>query len=402
MHDHLARGIDERGPQPESEEVRAVVGEHQASASLDVEGHRGRLAVDGDARLPHESADPREVVIEVDAIPRVQLRAGWRGLVQRRRRGHGRVVIVRRVLTVVGIVDEHRGPLGDVVPDDQVGLEGELVLRVCEVPTLDIVVVLRGHRDRGAGDVPVAEELDVPDRAPVGVIDGDAVPGDLQGLVLRVDRQVERERDAVQLSVADGRVVRDPGVGQVCRRHREVHVRHALDGLIRRTGQGPRRVQGQSLHGDVPGERDGEDMVEARQVESFRGVELPEFDEAREALREDRVHRDPASRQVIAAGVDDVGPAEEPLVLSEDHDVIRMGGRPIPDAEQGVACLHSDEIPAAEPVRADRPDDDGGQVARRAGARRPHDSQGDEHHRGHDECHHQSPHRVHHSFVRAL
>src|SRR5438093_3012696 len=43
-------------------------------------------------------------------------------------------------------------------------------------------------------------------RAPVGVIDGDAVPGDLQGLVLRVDRQVERERDAVQLSVADGRV----------------------------------------------------------------------------------------------------------------------------------------------------------------------------------------------------
>src|SRR5439155_13065673 len=105
---------------------------------------------------------------------------------------------------------------------------------------------------------------------------------------------------------------------------------------------------------------------------------------------------DAASREVVALRVDDVGAAEEALVLREDHDVVRVCVRTVSDAKQGVTCLHRDEISAAEPVRWDRPDHDSRQVAGGPrSARGPHDAKGHEHHRGHDEGRHPSPHAKH-------
>ncbi len=213
---------------------------------------------------------------------------------------------------------------------------------------------------------------------------------------MRVHRQVERERGLVQLAIAHVRVVRHPGVGQVRRGDCEVHVGHAGDGLVREAAQGPRRREGEGLHRDVLRQRDGEEMVPARQIEPVARIHVAELDEPGEALGQHRVDRDAAGREVVPLRVDDVGAAKEALVLREDYDVVRVCVRTVSDAKEGVTCLHRDEIPASEPVRGDRPDHDGRQVAGGPrSARGPHDAEGDEHHHGHDYGRHPSPHVKH-------
>ena len=118
-----------------------------------------------------------------------------------------------------------------------------------------------------------------------------------------------------------------------------------------------------------------------------------ELDEPVQALRQDRVHRDPTGREVVPARVVNVRTAEEPLVLRENHDVIPMIARPIDDAEHGIPRLDRDQVAATEPVRDDGPDDDRREVA--AGARRArgsHQAEGDRKHDSHRQHRSQRPH----------
>src|SRR2546422_955529 len=78
-------------------------------------------------------------------------------------------------------------------------------------------VTFVAHRDRRASDVPVAEEFDMGDVVAVSVVNGHPVPGDVGGHVVCPDHEVEGERDTVQHSIADARVVKHMRVRQVRR-----------------------------------------------------------------------------------------------------------------------------------------------------------------------------------------
>ena len=305
----------------------------------------------------------------------------------------------RRPVAVVGVVglkrrmDEVRGPLRNEVSEEEVRLEGKLVARVREVPARDVVVVLRPHRDCGTGHVLVPLELDVGDVIPVAVVHHDLVPRHSGRLVPRVDGQVESERDVVQLPITDSGGVQDPGVVQIVRRDRKVHERDTARRAVGQVAQAPCGDQGACLHGHVLRQRHGEQAVDAHQVEPVCCVLLLELDEPVQALRQDRVHRDPTGREVVSARVVNVGAPEEPLVLCENHDVIPMRTRPIDDAEHGIPRLHRDQVAATEPVRDDGPDDDRREVA--AGARRAcgsHQAEGDRKHDSHRQHRSQRPH----------